>query len=61
MTWINASSNSEFWTERLRDNEVPLFDQSGNQLIDDSGNVLIFGTVATWSDAAANSEAWVAA
>lgn len=61
MTWTDASSNSEFWIERIKDNEVLIFDHSGNQLIDDSGNVLIFGTVATWSDAAANSEAWVAA
>lgn len=59
MTWTDVSGTSEFWTEVLDNNEVPLWDESANELVDDSGNVLIFGTVDTWSDAAANAETWV--
>ena len=58
MTWAAAPGNSEFWTEALDNNEVPLWDESANELVDDSGNVLIFGTSDTWSDVAANAETW---
>ena len=59
MTWANVSDTSEFWTEVLDNNEVPLWDESSNEMVDDSGNVLIFGVTLPWSDAAANAETWV--
>lgn len=58
MTWANVSDTSEFWTEVLDNNEIPLWDESSNEMVDDSGNVLIFGTVAPWSDVPANAETW---
>lgn len=58
MTWTDASSSSEFWTEVLDNNEIALLDESGNELVSSTGAVLIDGIELPWSDAAANAETW---
>ena len=59
MTWTDASANSEAWGEVALQSEHAMLDDSSNELADESGNILVWGTLTTWSDAAANAETWV--
>lgn len=58
MTWTDATANSELWAELALSNEVQALDESGNDLADETGSVLIVGEAPAWSDVAANAEAW---